>query len=253
MKEVRKISFNSLYEYITCPFKMAFSDKDKRYTVAELYNYAGRESLKTLFSFIALNRSWSRAYSEATEKFNYIWLSNIDKITEKFNSNVKFLQSYIITKAKKIVDFKSDEIVSVNFPLEYALNSSTILTDNIDLLVINSPSLTSKKTYRAINFFSRMPFENKRYFNLRAGFFRLTIQSYLSRSHYRDFSYELAPLNGSDEIYAPSPHFLPTIRTLVKNVAEGINNKVYYPTNNEQTCEGCPYKKTCSMSLINSL
>lgn len=244
---------NDVITYITCPMKLGYSEKDKRYTVQDLYDLAGREAIKTLFSFLALKKDWTRSFSEASEKFNYIWMSNLDKLSEPFNKKVSFAQNYILSKAKSIIDLQFDEIVSVNYPLEYTLGSNLKLTDNIDLLVINSKTISSKKTFRAINFFNRLPFDNDRYSQMKAGFFRLAIQSNLTRSHYRDFSYELRPLSGKDYIINCNPHFLNTINTIIKNVTKCIELGLWYATNNQDACKSCAYRLTCNLGDINKL
>lgn len=252
-KPVRVISMEKVLTYITCPMKLAFGEKDKRYSVQELYDMAGRESIKTLFSFLALEKNWTRAYSEASDKFNHVWLSNLDKLNEPFGKKVSFAQNYILNKAKSILDFRTDEIVAVNFPLEYTVTPTIKLTDHVDLLVINSVYAHSRKTFRAINFFNRLPFDNDRYLQMRAGFFRLAFQTNLTKSHYRDFTYELRPLSGKDTLLNCNPHYLNTIQTVIKNVVKAIEMEAWYATNNEHACKVCPYKQVCNLSELNKL
>lgn len=241
-------------DYITCPLKLRQDGKEERpkLTAVELYCEAAREGLYTFFSSVGIKKSYKQSMSDAISKFGHHWIKNSDRVEfEESERLIAYEGRLLATRIETIYDRKRDEVVAVNFPLRLTFPPDILIEDSVDVLIINrEKGHYGKTTYRAVCFEEQFKFDNNRYAGVRSAVFRLAIQRYLGREKYRNFEYELRPLQGVDKILKPGHNYYNIIRELAKTIIIAKEANLFYPTNNKEACKVCVYKNTCNLSLI---
>ena len=217
-------------------------------TSRDLFIDSAKESVKIFFNSIAQGYKVPTSIGKCIKAFDSIWMSRINQVV--FDQRIKsYNGSLIVERINQIWNERSDEVVGVNFPIEVSISKNVILNDRIDLLLINRKN-KGKITYRAINFFDMNSNDNERYLHLRAGVFKMAMQSYLGQHTRRNYAYEVWPFNGEQIFIDPKNTDRIDLARLVLNISKAIRQEIWFPTSSEETCKQCPYKKNCTFSLI---
>lgn len=219
-------------------------------TPHDLFIKAGRAAVYAYFNAIAQGYYSPTAITKAVREFDAIWLANQMLVT--FDKRLgNYDGRLLVERLASVYNPKEDEVVAVNYPIELALTSNLILTDQIDVLIINKKSgRGGKQTIRGVCFQELDSNDNDRYTELRANLFKSAIQCYLGNQTRRHYSYEVRPFQGSDKVIDPKVDHRQHLTRLVTNVMKGIKHQVWYPTSSKETCRQCHLKKTCNFSLL---
>lgn len=249
MAQLLKIEFRDVLEYVTCPLRLAFKKDRQVLTRRELYSTSMRSAILTFFNYRAAGMSPNQCMKRATKKFNDTWFTG----TNKFKiENIDYIEFFNTLSASILSIYKhnSDIVVGTQVPIEFTVNSSLLLTDTIDILLINDPiGGKAKVIYRGIIIDDFYDLKLKRYIELRAAFFRLALQREYGSDRRRNFSFEVRSVYGQDIIIEPGPGDFKLLKSIVENVAKAISNGIKYPAVNPRACSDCPYREDCDMKL----
>lgn len=250
-KQTSRISLQEIIDYCTCPLKLSQRlDGNDKLTGHDLFVKAGREAVYSYFNALAQGYYMPTAMSRATKEFDRIWVEHQHLITYD-RRKAQYSGRLLVERLASMYDPKQDEVVAVNFPIELALTKNLIITDSIDVLLINKKSgKGGKRTIRAISTMDLASNDNERYMDMRAGIFKMAIQSYLGQQTKRHYTYEIRSFNSADKVITPKLNQRHDMVRLATNVMKGIKHKVYYPTTSKETCKQCHMKTICSLSLL---
>ena len=226
-------------------------DELSKLTPNDLYLISARAGVIEFFNSLALGSNKSSAINRAIKTFSQVWDREIDRTIEDTKDKISFYNgSMMVTMIGQIYNEEEDEVVATNFPLIVPIYNILYLHDKVDILLINTTP-SGKKTIRGISLENGHPWDNERYFSIRASVFRLAVQSYLGGSGIkRHYSYESRPLNASANITDANFIDVPVIYEICSKVSMGIDKSIFFPTMSREVCKGCAHKYSCDLSLV---
>lgn len=220
---------------------------DKRLTPHELFVKASKSAIYTYFNALAQKYTLHTAIAKAVKEFDEVWIDHQDNLI--YDGRLKnYSGRLLMERIATIYTPRRDEVVAVNFPIELSLTSKLIVTDSVDILIINKEK--RRQTIRGISLMDTDSNNNERYLDLRANIFKMTIQRYLGNQIRRHYKYEVRSFTSPDKIIEPKLYQRYPIIRLVTNIMKGIKHGVWYPTTSKETCKQCHLKRICKMDLL---
>lgn len=250
--DVIKISIQDIIDYCTCPLKFGQAKKgSNRMTGHDLFIKSARAGVHAYYNAVAQGYSIPAAIARATKKFDIIWLEHYKDVVQD-NRMTTYKGWLLAERIASTHNNSEDEVVAVNFPIEVALSSKIIVTDTIDVLIINQKhrSKGGKKIIRGISFVDLDQDDNERLLDVRASLMKTAIQRYLGTQTRRNYTYEVRPFMGKDLVIEPKSHQHRNLLRLAGNVSKSIRQEIWYPTTSKETCKRCHLNKTCNLSLL---
>lgn len=249
---MKDISLRDILTYVSCPLKLKLTkDKVSKLTPGDLYLSCARSGIVEFFNSLALRSSKSSAIDRAVKVFTQVWSRELDRTVEDAKDKISFYNgAMMVTKINEIFTEFEDEVVATRFPLAVPIYNSITIHDEVDILIINTNQY-GKKTIRGITLEDIHPWDNDRYFSIKATLFRLAVQSYLGgSSSKRHYSYESRPLIGTSKTQTDTFIELPILFDMCTKVGHAIEKSIIYPTMSKEVCRGCAHKYSCDLSLI---
>lgn len=233
--------------YCSCSLQLKLKlEGNKQTTKDRLFEIAGKEALHVYFNKLAQLYSPHVAVEHALSTFDATWISNIKYINEEVSLS-NYNGRLLLERINSFYTPSKDEVVAVKFPIQLSVSSKLIVTDVLDLLLINKQD--TKITYRGITFEGLSKNSNDRYLQMRSTLFKNAMQNYLGPSTKRNYLYEIRSFS-NDKLIEPKAGEKPALTRLCLNVYKGIKNNIWTATTSKETCRECPVNKTCSLSLL---
>lgn len=249
---MKDVTLRDVLTYVSCPLKLKLTkDKVSKITPLDLYLSSARSGIIEFFNSLALRSSKSSAINRAVKVFTEVWAREVDRVIEDSKDKISFYNgAMMVTKINEIYNEAEDEVVATRFPLTIPVYNVLTIHDDIDVLIINN-SPTKKRTIRGISLEDIHPWDNDRYFSIKATLFRLAVQNYLGGSSMkRHYSYESRPLLTTNRTITDSFVELPILFDICMKVSQAIEKSIIYPTMSKEVCRGCAHKHSCDLSLI---
>ncbi len=233
------VSFDDIEKYCTCPYKIKFKDKKRVYSSSSLLENSVLKGVYSYFHNVALGKQDKEALTKAIEAFNCFWNENLDNTIDT-KEKKSYLGHFIYSRISSCYDPEKEKILYVNLPIEIRIKDFFI-SDNIDLVLEDKET----KNIRLISF-KTIRSNSKIFLEIKLFLYKIYLSEIINISK-RHISFEICPLNGDDKFYVPMERADLKLGHILRSVKLGIQNKIYFPIVNKNTCNECEFKYMCKM------
>lgn len=248
-----RLTDESLQTYIRCPMQYKLQIVDKREPHRKPVNLLYKDNLKKIFSFFYFSLMESRNASLKTllSKWSTVWFSKKNIRLYGFNLLEEFSNQgvFLIQRFHRLVKMNPGTPIAVDFRYSYIFESVGVNVDfcgSIDLIRIIS---AQKKELIKYDNSSRRPtdFEVSRDLSL-------SLYSFIFRNLFgrRERNVTIFHTNTASLLTTKrSNHDRDYVKQVIFTVADAIDNKIFYPRVEHNTCKYCLWKSYCKGEFSN--